>query len=65
MMQVIHDGETKIYIEEYKKNMYEESVAAIAANSRKVLRSLQDVSTVTLSGSLILLLLLEWGTCKC
>ena len=30
MMQVIHDGETKISIEEYKKNMYEESVAAIA-----------------------------------
>ena len=34
-MQVIHDGETKIFSEEYEKNMYEESVAKIAADKLK------------------------------
>ena len=34
-MQVIHDGETKIFSEEYEKNMYEESVVKIAADRLK------------------------------
>jgi len=34
-MQVIHDGETKIFSEEYEKNTDEESVAKKAADKLK------------------------------